>query len=176
MACGRGVWAWSVLVWGDGGIYGRGRGGFYWWWRIRRARRRATCTNWRRCGRGASVRRRRGVAWAWACVFYRRLRTSLFLRRGRGWGGHRGGRGGRSRTFQRSRRRCRGRRRGVRRVLRRRVSRLARARGRCHRWFFARDLSWRGFLRRRDRLCAGRVFAALAFLAEWAHGLWRLGL
>jgi len=51
-----GVWAWPVFVWGDGGIYGRGRGGFCWWWRSRRARRRATCTNWRRCGRGASVR------------------------------------------------------------------------------------------------------------------------
>src|SRR5260370_4286213 len=116
-------------------------GGFCASRRCRRGGRRATCTNWRRCGKGANVRRRLEVPWAWACVFCRKRRTSLFSRPGRGWEERRGGRGGRSKTFRRSRRRYRGRRRDAPRVLRPKFFGLVRGRGRRRRWFFVQGLS-----------------------------------
>src|SRR5260370_1110387 len=102
-----------VLVWREAerisAFYGRQIGvccacvlilvsGFCWWWRSRLFRTRATCTRRLRWDRGASVRRRREVLWGGACVFCCMRRTSLFLRRGRGWGGRRGGLSGKSRT------------------------------------------------------------------------------
>src|ERR1700731_3983172 len=48
------------------------RGGFCVKRRCRRGGRRATYTSSRPFGRGASVRRKREVLWAWVCVFCRR--------------------------------------------------------------------------------------------------------
>ena len=41
---------------------------------------------------------------------------------------------------------------------------LVRGWGRCLRWFFSRDPSWRGLLRRRGRLCGGLACGVSAFL------------